>query len=116
MEGRIRDIGRSSPPPSRVQARYVGLLRLTDAGASTVRARHARLQARFGEGPWREGRTLRQGYMTDFLQDLVEAGVAVHAVPVKRGWLEIDSVSDYELALDWYRQGTIGRFCNLDRA
>ncbi len=36
--------------------------------------------------------------MTDMLQGLVNEGNDLYAVKIKRGWLEIDSVSDLQLA------------------
>ncbi len=42
-------------------------------------------------------------YMTDFLQHLIDGGYRVQAVPVRHGWLEVDSLLDVEL----YEHGAV---------
>ena len=37
-------------------------------------------------------------YITDLLQELVDRGVAVHCTLIQGGWLEIDTLQDYESA------------------
>ena len=43
-------------------------------------------------------RSFAQLYMTDLLQGLIDQGRAVHAVPIRGGWLEVDSTTDLALA------------------
>lgn len=52
-------------------------------------------------------------YMTTFLQALIDAGFPVRAVPVKGGWLEIDTTADLELFERLEHQGRLARFCAL---
>ena len=51
-----------------------------------------------GERPFGCPRTLAQLYMTDLLQGMIDRGDALTAVPVRRGWFEIDSIRDLEVA------------------
>jgi len=37
--------------------------------------------------------------LTDMIQELVDIGIKVHCVVIKRGWKEIDTVEDYKKAL-----------------
>ena len=46
----------------------------------------------------------------DLLMEMILRGELVHAVTVENGWLEIDTVEDYETASGMFRDGTIGRF------
>ena len=39
-------------------------------------------------------RTIEKSYMTDLLQGLIDSGCNLKAVPIKNGWLELDSFSD----------------------
>ena len=52
--------------------------------------------------------------MTDLLMELILSGGAVHAVPVAGGWLEIDTVGDYEKAIAMMADGSITRFFDPD--
>jgi len=48
--------------------------------------------------------------MTDLLMEMILIGVDVHAVPVAGGWLEIDTVRDFETASTMIADGSIARF------
>jgi NDP-sugar pyrophosphorylase family protein len=50
--------------------------------------------------------------MTDLLMELVLTGHDVNAVPVDGGWLEIDTVRDFEAANAMVDDSTITRFYN----
>jgi|ERR1051325_1186270 choline kinase len=94
--GAIRSIGQSRPSLQDVQAQYIGLIKFQDAGLAHIR----KIQESFSNSDatlgW--GRAWRKAYMTDLLQELVNQGERVMAVPISRGWCEIDSPRDFELA------------------
>lgn len=113
-DGRILQIGASRPSRSNVQAQYIGLIRFTEAGCQGARAVYHDAKKRYWDREWKRGRTFRDSYMTDFLQALIEDGAAVHVVPIERGWLEFDSARDYEMVLEWYQDGSIREFCDID--
>ena len=58
-------------------------------------------ETRFG------GRTPDAMYMTDLLQHLIDSGIAVHAVPVEGGWLEVDTVEDLERFEELHTRGLL---------
>ena len=37
----------------------------------------------------------KQSYMTDFLQGLINSGYKLKAIEIENGWLELDSINDY---------------------
>lgn len=86
-DGRISSIGRKAASLSEIQAQYIGLLRLSPAGAKTLLGWY---------GPRRDQDKMM--FMTDLLQASIDRGVPVHAVPVDGGWLEIDTPRDLKLA------------------
>lgn len=99
-EGLIRSIGRKTKTLEEIEAQYIGLLSLTPAGAAGL----LNLYERRREDP--KARTM---FMTDLLQEAVDTGLPLRAVPVEGGWLEIDSISDLRLAeeLTGARGGTL---------
>lgn len=111
--GRISRIGDSHPAVADVQAQYVGLIRLSPRGCSLFRKTYTEQKELCWGKRWMRGRSFENAYMTDFLQHLIDHGVAVGAVLVKHGWLELDTVSDYEKTLEWQRLGELARFCDL---
>ncbi len=48
--------------------------------------------------------------MTDLLMEIILTGGTVRAVPVDGGWLEIDTVADYDDAAAMIADGTITKF------
>ena len=92
----IRSIGESQPRPEDVQAQYIGLMKFQAAGLALLRD----IQEKFADSEtslgW--GRPWRKAYMTDLLQELINRGASVTAVPISGGWCEIDSLGDFELA------------------
>lgn len=110
---RILDIGESHPTPSDVQAQYIGLIKLSSNGSRMFRQVYQRAKIKYWDEPWQRGRIFQKVYMTDFLQALIDEGIPVYAVPVQHGWLEFDTVTDYEKVLEWFAQGTLDRFCLL---
>jgi L-glutamine-phosphate cytidylyltransferase len=92
--GTIEDIGQKPPDRSHVQAQYVGLIKLSAAGARIFGAAFdAALQedSVLGKPP-------RKAFMTDFLRMLIRHGVALHPVRIRGRWLEIDSPDDLSIA------------------
>jgi L-glutamine-phosphate cytidylyltransferase len=83
---RILDIGRTLSESAELpDGQFVGLVRFA---ASTFR---------FLVGLWAEMNDPNL-YTTDVLRELSRRGVPIDAIPVAGGWLEIDTISDYEMA------------------
>ena len=57
-----------------------------------------RAKNEFYERPFVRAKTFNAAYLTDMLQYLVYNGVKVDCVTIERGWLEIDTVQDFERA------------------
>lgn len=106
--GRIIDIGARVDDIDRIEAQYIGLMRFHGAGIDTLRECYAGL--RRVHRPWMDRRPVEKAYMTDLLMEMILKGHDVHAMPVAGGWLEIDTVSDYETAAAMFANGTIRRF------
>lgn len=112
-EGRILEVGRRHAPLPDIQGQYVGLIKLSNAGCQAFVKMYESAKQQFSNKPWKRGRAFEKAYMTDFLQALIDEGVPVYAVPIKHGWLEFDTSSDYEMVLSGYANGELHRFCSL---
>ena len=106
--GHITDIG--NPPESLddIEAQYTGLMRFRGPGVEALKAARAGLDTK--ERAWMEKRTVANAYMTDLLMEIILTGGTISAVPVDGGWLEIDTVEDYETAAAMIEDGTITQF------
>ena len=63
-----------------------------------------------GQAPFKSQRLLSGLFMTDLLQGMIDLGSLLRAVPVSGGWVEIDSISDLDLAERLVLQGRLS--CN----
>ncbi len=112
---RILEIGQplhaSQPLP---EGQYIGLARFRGSGVSALAETYHELSGRYRGKPWRNAARFELAFMTDLLQELIDRGVDVRAVPINRGWIEFDSKDDYEgvLAADASRE--LSQFIRLD--
>ena len=55
---------------------------------------------------------IEKAYMTDLLMEMILMGYPVTAVPIDNGWLEVDTVNDYESLAQDFKTGNITNFFN----
>ena len=97
---RLAEIGQPPASLDSIEGQFVGIVGFQGEGVaqlSEVTDDAEVLQAAGRSLPSRP-RPLDGMYTTDLLQSLIERGSAPHAARVRSGWLEVDSVSDLELA------------------
>jgi choline kinase len=95
-DGTIASIGQPVAATSEIEGQYIGLVAFRGAGVDALRTTHERARADAAAGRRVLGRrpTLRALHMTDVLDELACGGVPVTAVPVRGGWIELDSPGD----------------------
>lgn len=94
--GALTSIGRPNPSPQEVQAQYIGLVKLSAHGLDQLTSIHADASRSGGEIGW--GRPPRKAYMTDLLQEAIRREHRLAAVPIHRGWVEVDTPRDLQIA------------------
>ncbi len=93
-----------------VEAQNIGLLRFRGKGVSALRAARASMAAT--RRPWRGKRSVANACMTHLLMEMILTGTDVHAMPVDGGWLEVDTVEDYQRYAAMIADGPITRYFN----
>lgn len=98
--GRIRSIGKAERDLGRIQAQYIGLVAFRDSGVEALKTAYDRAdeEDRMGRPVLGTDRSLDRLFMTDLLQGMVNQGVALTALPVQGGWMEIDTLRDLAVA------------------
>ncbi|MAH84046.1 MAG: hypothetical protein CBB68_06730 [Rhodospirillaceae bacterium TMED8] len=109
---RILNIGAKVSQIEEIDGQYIGLMRFQGNGVSSLRRARAHLQKTYRS--WMEDRRVENAYMTDLLMEMILLGIEIHAVTIDGGWLEFDTVSDYETACAMMSDGTILEFFNPD--
>ena len=98
--GRITSIGQRPETADSIEGQYIGLTVFRGEGVRVLRRVYDTLQSSTPEGETvgDTGRLFRKLYMTDLLQAVIDSGFPVREIPIERGWVEIDSLSDHALA------------------
>jgi NDP-sugar pyrophosphorylase family protein len=52
--------------------------------------------------------------MTDLLQGLINSNYQLHSVPINSGWLELDTIEDFETYQRMFKNNTIQKFIKLE--
>jgi len=99
--GLVRRVGKRALPPDEAHGEFIGLAKLSAAGAAWLREAWTQLSAAYrgreGE-PFQRAASFRAAYLTDMLQHLIAAGRPIHPVAIDGEWREIDTVQDLERA------------------
>lgn len=95
-DGRLKTIGKIFKPGVPLLGEFIGMMRLRPAGSETFRKAYETVEREFAGKPFQHAKTFQNAYLTDMLQYLADAGVAVRCECIQGAWREIDTVQDYE--------------------
>lgn len=112
-KGRIAEVGKPEDSPDNIDGRYVGLIKFSPRGTERFLSVYDRARAQFWNKPWQTARTFQKAYMTDMLQASIDDGVEVRAIKIEHGWLEFDTVEDYEKFIKLKEGGLLGGIFNF---
>ena len=96
--GRVLEIGKHIADSEAVLGEFIGLMKLSSSGCRLLRQAFHEAKHQYDGRPFQRAKTFRDAYLTDMLQEMIQRGVPVHAVSIQGGWVEIDTVEDYEYA------------------
>ena len=99
-EGFIKSIGQKAQSIDEIEGQYIGLIKFKGKGIQKMLelVNEEREANSKGTHVITEKRNLKNLYMTDLLQGLIDRGQKVKPVNVNGNWLEIDTESDLMLA------------------
>ena len=81
----ITNLGQKVTCKGEVQGQYIGLIKIKRSALEHFFSCPEKLKS---------SATFKSCYMTDYLQSFIDLDIAVHAIYINNGWLEIDTVSD----------------------
>lgn len=94
-DGRILEIGQKPESLDQIEGQYMGVMKFSPRGVAQLKQRfHAAREA----GVLR-GKAVEKAYMTDLLQGMIDEGIRLDSVPVRGGWVEIDTVGDLQATI-----------------
>ncbi|MFT4308209.1 MAG: NTP transferase domain-containing protein [Candidatus Woesearchaeota archaeon] len=113
-DGRIVDLGRGDCSLEEAQQRYVGLIKFSASGIEVLKDTYDAHKNHVG--PWLGSPSFKKAYMTSMLQAIIDSGFDVKPITISRGWLEFDTVEDYERANRWAEENSLSRFYSCNTA
>ncbi|OGT07446.1 MAG: hypothetical protein A2103_04215 [Gammaproteobacteria bacterium GWF2_41_13] len=96
---RIVELGRPVNSSEGIHHRYIGLIKFSALGINKAIELYNKKKVK-NESWIQSGKSFAQGYMTDLLDELIGDGNVVRPIVTRNGWLEFDTVRDYEMAAE----------------
>jgi len=100
----VLEIGKILTDKHDVHGEFIGMIRLTPKGAGIFKKHFHQAKALYDGKPFQRAKEFKKAYLTDMIQEMADLGVPIHCVLIERGWKEIDTVEDYENALNAFNQ------------
>lgn len=97
-EGNIVELGNPNCAKDEAKVRYVGLIKFSKKGVEILKKiYHKNKELFFDKGlPWLRSKSFKKAYMTCMLQAIINEHYKVDPITINRGWLEFDTIEDYE--------------------
>ena len=107
----IKNIGQKVRNYDKIQGQYMGLMKFQNEGIEYLKDFYdkAKIQAKTGVNLLNPTIPFEKSYMTDLIQGLINDGYKIKSIPITNGWLELDSINDYQIYEKMYRENTINR-------
>jgi phosphoenolpyruvate phosphomutase len=102
-EYRITKIGQHLPL-DQVHGEFIGMAMFSEKGTHALRECYRSSQERYKSSGFHEAAGVSKASFTDLIQELIDRGHHVEAVPVFKGWMEVDSFEEYQNAWAKIRQ------------
>jgi len=114
-DGKIVELGDTECSVDKAKVRYVGLIKFSKKGVEALKKVYHENKKKYfdKDEKWLRSKSFKKAYMTCILQALVNSEYRVDPILIKHGWLEFDTVGDYERYNKWFKEGSLGRFFSL---
>jgi phosphoenolpyruvate phosphomutase len=88
----------------RAHGEFIGMAMFSEKGTHALRDCYRRSQERYKGAGFHEASSVYKAAFTDLIQELIDEGHRVDAVPIFKGWMEVDSFEEYQKAWARIRQ------------
>lgn len=114
-DGFITNIGQKPLTLEQIQGQYIGLMKFQNNGIELIKKMYHKFknESNLGINPLNPKLKFEESYLTDFLQALIKNEIKLKAIPIFGGWIEIDSMEDYNLYQKMYKEKSLSEFINI---
>ena len=111
----ITSIGQKTQKIDEIEGQYIGLMKFQNAGLEKIKKFYEKTksQSTNNSNPLNPLVSFQQSFMTDFLQGLINDGCKLKAVEIENGWLELDTINDYNKYTELYSKNKLSEFIDL---
>ena len=115
--GDISEIGQKADSVTEIQGQYIGLIKFNSLGVKVLKDFYKKCkdEAKNGKNILNSKIPFERSYMTDLLQGLILSGNKLKPITIEKGWLEFDSINDYELYQDMYKEKNLNELIDLEK-
>jgi choline kinase len=92
----VLEIGKILLERLAVCGEFIGLMKLSPRGSEIFREHFRKVKTLYWGKPFQRAATFEKAYLTDMLQYMVEQHITVRGVIIRKGWIEIDTVEDFQ--------------------
>jgi choline kinase len=93
-DNHVELLGQAPSSVDDIEGQFIGLMKFSEHGCRRLKEEYNTAKK---SNAWESGRTLQNAYMTDILNYFAVNG-ELQYVSIQRGWFEVDTPSDLELA------------------
>jgi len=117
QNGNISSIGQKVDDIEKIEGQYIGLMKFQGEGINYITGfyRKTKKLANNNVNPLNPSIPFTSSYMTDFLQGAINDGAVMKPVYIKNGWLEIDSVKDFETYNEMYKNKSLDKLISMEQ-
>lgn len=111
----ITEIGQKVTSYDKIHGQYIGLMKFQGKSIDFLKDfyEEKKFASKNGINPLNPSIPFEKSFMTDLLNSLIKSGKKIKAIPIKNGWLELDSMSDYDTYNKLYGNKQISKFFNV---
>ena len=112
----IISIGQKVKKLEEIQGQYIGLMKFSGKGVNILKDFYHECKkiSEKKSNPLNANLPFEKSFMTDLLQGLINSNYQLHSVPIHGGWLELDTVEDFETYQRMLKNNTLQKFIKLE--
>ncbi|OGZ18336.1 MAG: hypothetical protein A2Z68_00350 [Candidatus Nealsonbacteria bacterium RBG_13_38_11] len=93
QNGKIVQIGKHVTA-NEAHGEFIGLAKFGKMGGEIFKKEFQRVKKEYWGKPFQKAQTFERAYLTDMFQELIDRGVELYSVKIKKNWWEIDTNQD----------------------
>ena len=116
-KGNIIDIGQKTRSLEEIQGQYIGLMKFDSEGTKIISDFYHRCkeESKNGSNILNSKIEFKKSYLTDLHQGLIVDGNELKAVFVNGGWLEFDTINDFNLYQKMIKDNNLSELINFEK-